>query len=71
MVMVDANIILRIILNDDTKTSEDVLAFIENNDIFIKNEVLAEVIYVLLKVYHKDKTEIYNYISKSPVKHCQ
>jgi predicted nucleic-acid-binding protein len=62
MAMIDANIILRIILNDDAAISDDVWSFIENNNIFIKNEVLAEVVYVLLKVYHKERAEISEYI---------
>ena len=63
MVMIDANIILRIILNDDKTASENIREFIKNNNVFIKNEVLAEVIYVLSKVYQKKKTDIYESIS--------
>lgn len=61
-IIIDANIILRIILNDNEKMTKDVLDFIEKNNVFIKNEVLAEVVYVLLKVYYKERTEIYSYI---------
>ena len=64
MVIIDANIILRIILNDDRKASEDIRAFIDNNNVLVKNEVLAEVIHVLLKVYQKKKTNICEYISQ-------
>ena len=60
--MIDANIILRIILNDDAIMSEGALEFIDNHDIFIKNEVLAEVIHVLSKVYQKERADIYDYL---------
>jgi predicted nucleic-acid-binding protein len=63
MVMVDANIILRILLNDNQEMVEEVLNFISNNNILIKNEVLAEVVFTSVKFYKMDKSEIYEFIS--------
>ena len=64
VIIVDTNIILRIILNDNPKMADDALNFISGNDILIKNEVFAEVAYVLFKLYAIEKSEIVKEISK-------
>ncbi len=59
MIYLDANIILRYLLGDNVKFIEKSKNIIDNNDVFIKHEVLAEVVYVLNKTYNvpKDKLE--------------
>lgn len=52
MKIVDANIILRYLLNDHEILSEEATAIIENNKVFIPNEVIAEVV-LFLKRYMK------------------
>jgi predicted nucleic-acid-binding protein len=51
MIYVDANVILRYFLQDNEKMFEQAKDIIETNNIFILNEVLAEIIYVLTKTY--------------------
>ncbi|MCL2096032.1 MAG: PIN domain-containing protein [Oscillospiraceae bacterium] len=61
--IIDANIILRILLNDNPVQAVKALNIIKENIVFIKNEVLAEVIYILRRVYQKDKNQICDFIS--------
>ncbi|MCL2081080.1 MAG: PIN domain-containing protein [Oscillospiraceae bacterium] len=58
MLVIDANVILRLILNDNDKMVGEAKAVIRSKQVLIKNEVLAEVIYVLLRVYKISKAEI-------------
>lgn len=58
MKIADANIILRYLLNDNEELSERAADILENNEIFIPNEVIAEVIYVLKGVYKIESNEI-------------
>jgi predicted nucleic-acid-binding protein len=58
MKIVDANIILRYMLNDVEALAERAAVILENEDVFIPNEVIAEVVYVLEKVYRIERTEI-------------
>lgn len=51
MKIVDANVILRYLLNDVEEMSEKAIQSLEYQQIFIPNEVVAEVVYVLEKVY--------------------
>jgi len=62
MVIVDTNIILRYLLNDDEKLSKKATDIIDNNDIFIPNEVIIEACYVLKKLYNVEKEIIYTLI---------
>lgn len=64
MKIIDANIILRYLLNDVEELSEKAEEIIENNDVFVPNEVIAEVVYVLEKVYKVERIEIYNYLTE-------
>jgi len=54
----DTNIILRYLLQDHDDLSQKASVIIENSDVFIPNEVLAEVVYVLNKTYKIDKEEL-------------
>jgi len=58
MQIVDANVILRYLLNDYTELFNSAVQIIENNDVFVPFEVAAEVVYVLEKVYHVPRPEI-------------
>ncbi|KYO66123.1 PIN domain-containing protein [Thermovenabulum gondwanense] len=60
MNIVDANIILRYLLEDIPELAEKAAEILENNEIFIPNEVFAEVVYVLEKVYKINRKEIKN-----------
>ena len=52
---VDANVILRYLLDDIPEQSSQAAEILEQNQIFIPNEVLAEVVYVLEKVYKVER----------------
>ena len=49
--IIDANIILRWLLQDNYELAEKAKSFIDNNDCFAPTEVIAEVVFVLVKVY--------------------
>ena len=51
MLYPDSNVILRYLLEDCLEFVEQSKKYIENNEIYIKNEVLSEVVYVLNKTY--------------------
>ena len=58
MLLIDANAILRYILNDNADMANTVCELITTSKVFVRYEVLAEVIYVLNKVYSMPKAEI-------------
>ncbi len=58
MNIIDANIILRYLLNDDVKMSDEATTIIEQNEVLLPNEVIAEIVYVLEKVYNIKNDEI-------------
>jgi len=58
MLIIDANAILRYILYDNTDMADRVRDLISKNKITIRYEVMAEVIYVLEKVYSTPRSEI-------------
>ncbi len=58
MIILDANYILRFLLKDNDEMYEIAKECIKNNDCIIENEVLAEVVFVLLKVYKVKKIDI-------------
>ena len=45
MKIVDANIVLRYLLNDSDNLSEKAAEILENNMVFLPNEVIAEIVY--------------------------
>ena len=55
MVMLDANAVLRYILNDNEKMALEVAEIIIKESSIVTIEVIAEVIYVLKRVYGIDK----------------
>lgn len=58
MKIVDANIILRYLLNDTEELAEKATDIIENNKVLVPNEVIAEIVYVLEKVYKVKNDEL-------------
>jgi predicted nucleic-acid-binding protein len=58
MIVLDTNYILRFLIKDNEEMYYESRNVIKNNDCFIDNEVLAEVIFVLLKVYKTSKNNI-------------
>ncbi|HRI47592.1 MAG TPA: PIN domain-containing protein [Ignavibacteriaceae bacterium] len=58
MKIIDANIVLRYLLKDDITLHKKALSVLENNDLFVPNEIVAEIVYVLEKVYSIPKKEI-------------
>ncbi|MBQ3798010.1 MAG: PIN domain-containing protein [Butyrivibrio sp.] len=51
MVMLDANMILRYLLNDNAEMAETAEKYINSGNVIVTIEVIAEVIYVLKGVY--------------------
>jgi predicted nucleic-acid-binding protein len=58
MIRVDANYILRYLLNDNPEMANIAEQLFLNERVFIANEILAEVVYVLLGVYEIAKIDI-------------
>lgn len=58
MNLVDTNLILRYLLNDRPEQSEAARQEIKNDNIKILTQVVAEVIYVLSKIYKVSRKEI-------------
>jgi predicted nucleic-acid-binding protein len=58
MKIADANVVLRYLLNDSEDLSEKAAEILENNVIFLPNEVIAEIVYVLEKVYKVERKYI-------------
>lgn len=58
MQLLDANVILRYLLNDHAEMSLKARDVISSGDTYTKPEVISEVIYVLEKVYHINKNGI-------------
>jgi predicted nucleic-acid-binding protein len=58
MLIVDANIVLRLILNDHREMVEKARTKLQTNTFSIKREVIAEVVYVLAGVYKTDRQNV-------------
>ncbi len=58
MLYLDTNVILRYLLQDCQELISQSKEYIESNRVYIKNEVLAEVVYVLNKTYKVPKDEL-------------
>lgn len=55
--LIDANVILRYLLNDDESMSIKAKEIIDNGS-YTLTEIIAEVVYVLKGVYHVEKQDI-------------
>jgi predicted nucleic-acid-binding protein len=57
-VVIDANVVLRFLLNDNEEQSEQASQVIINADCLVPIEVIAETVFVLSKVYSYDRETI-------------
>ncbi|WP_271629084.1 PIN domain-containing protein [Caldicellulosiruptor sp. DIB 104C] len=62
--LIDANVILRFLLNDIAELNQIAKEIIKNNEVLILNEVVAEIVYVLEKVYKVERKDICNTLIK-------
>lgn len=58
MTRIDTNYIIRYLINDNIEMADIAEDILTNKKVFISNEILAEVVYVLLGVYKTSKDEI-------------
>jgi predicted nucleic-acid-binding protein len=58
MRFVDANVILRYLLDDDPQLAEKATKIIEQGQVYVPFEVMAEVVYVMQGVYKVSRQEI-------------
>lgn len=64
MNIVDANVVLRYLLDDHPELSARAEEIIEQNAVVLPIEVACEVVYVLQKVYSVDRVEIQNQLTQ-------
>ncbi len=62
MKLVDANVVLRYILWDDEESSKKAEEILAKEQIVLPFEVIAEVVYVLEKVYCISRTKIFQFL---------
>jgi len=60
MIRIDTNYIVRYLVNDNEEMADIAEELILNKELFIANEILAEVVYVLLGVYEVSREEVAN-----------
>ena len=60
--LIDANVILRYLLNDHAEMSPAAKTLISSGNTYTKPEIIAEVIYVLKRVYQIERSNIKNFI---------
>lgn len=58
MRILDANMILRYLLNDNPEMADQVEGIIDLHDVLILPEVMAEVVYVAINVYKMERSQI-------------
>ena len=58
MVMFDANMILRYLLNDNEQMADKAEQYLDAGNVWVTIEVIAEVIYVLKGVYSLERDKI-------------
>ena len=59
MIRIDANVVLRFFMKDVLNQAVEAKEILENENVLLTNEVIAEIIYVLEKVYKKERNNIY------------
>jgi len=62
MLLIDANAVLRYILNDNSDMANKVEELLDSKTVTLRNEILAEVVYVLEKVYKLPRDRIHSVI---------
>ena len=60
MIRIDTNYIIRYFTNDNIEMANKVEELLLNEKVFIANEIIAEVIYVLEGVYNIPKNDVAN-----------
>lgn len=60
MIRIDTNYIIRYLVNDNIEMADIAEEILTKQNVFISNEILAEVVYVLLGVYAVSKIDISN-----------
>ena len=60
MIRVDTNYIVRYLVNDNIEMADIAEEILTSKNVFISNEILAEVVYVLFGVYKISKIDISN-----------
>ena len=60
MIVLDTNTILRCILQDNAESAALVQDCMSRNECMVPPEVVAEIVFVLLKTYHLDRKVIVN-----------
>jgi len=60
--LIDANAVLRFILQDNDEMADKVEDILNSEKVTVRNEILAEVIYVLEKVYKYSRQQIHSAI---------
>ena len=58
MIRIDTNYIIRYLVNDNIEMADIAENILTTKNVFISNEILAEVVYVLLGVYEIKKEDI-------------
>ena len=58
MIFLDANVVLRYLIQDDVAMAEKAEEYILSDGAFVTSEVIAEVVYVLKKVYLIERDKI-------------
>ena len=64
MLLIDANVILRLLLRDNAEMSEQAAKVISERKVSLRHEIIAEVVYVFQKVYGLPRDEISNSITR-------
>ena len=64
MTRMDTNYIVRYLINDNIEMADIAEDILTNKSVFISNEILAEVVYVLFGVYGVSKTQIVDQLSQ-------
>jgi len=71
MIIVDANIVLRYLLDDHAELSPKAADILETKTVLLPIEVACEVVYVLQKVYQVERQEIHqqlgNLLDQNPI----
>ena len=62
MILFDANMILRYLLNDNEAMAEQATRHLIESEMRVTTEVIAEVVYVLKKVYSVNRESIADYV---------
>ena len=58
MIIIDANIILRLFIGDNEEMANNSIELIDNNSVLVLPEVLEEVTFVMTKFYGRDRKDV-------------